>query len=64
MSTFPLSNLAGKMAGFHSGFELGGRGRKHSGSRMIVGCERTLTHAYACVPTRRGVWGHASPEKF
>ena len=41
----------------------GGGGGKHDGSRMIVACESTLMHAYACMPTR-GVWVHASPEKF
>ena len=29
---------------------------------MIVVHESTLTHVYACVPTR-GVWGHAPPPK-
>ena len=38
------------LSGFHTGFELGGG--EQNGSRMIVACESTLTHAYECVPTR------------
>ena len=37
-------------------FELVGR-RERDGSRMIVACKSTLTHACVCVPT--GGWGHA-----
>ena len=38
-------------------FQFGGG--KHGGSRMIVVCESTSTHTYACVPTR-GLWGACS----
>ena len=42
------------LTGFHIGFWVGEE--KQDGSRMIVVCESTLTHAY--VPTRgSGVWG-------
>ena len=42
------------LTGFHTGFWVGEE--KQDGSRMIVVCESTLTHAY--VPTRgSGVWG-------
>ena len=41
----------------------GGGGEKHGGSRMIVACESTFTHVYACVPSRE-VWGYAPPGKF
>ena len=38
--------------GFIQDFELVGR-REQDGSRMIVACESTLTHACMCVP----IWG-------
>ena len=44
-------------------FELGGGGGKHDGSRVIVACESTLTHA-KCVCLLGGSGGMPPQENF